>query len=534
MKTLLKNAKIYDGGGTDPFLGSILIDEDRIAGVFNTSDGLENGYDTVIDLEGKSVAPGFIDCHSHNDWFAVKKDPLPYFEPFIRQGITSFVTGNCGLSVIGFEPDSPHVDKIGGGLFSYNGTKGVYPDAESFLNAVDGATPCNIATLAGHCSARAGISGYENRDLTEDEQKRMLACLERDLKSGAAGVSLGLMYEPGVYAKTDELRKIVELCVKYDKPLTVHARAESKVSLSYPELLGRSHLLRALDELVEISKGTNLKLQYSHAIFVGRKSFADKPEFVKIIEDIRKAGVRAQFDIYDELKGVSVITVVLPDWYRGMSEAERKKPFNHFKLKVLIAATVKLLGFGFDDIEIAYIGPGYEKYEGKTVHQLAVEYGKKDLDMYLQLCKESDFKGRVNMGPYTTNEIIRDFEHNPLCLYMTDAWLEEHGVQNPALYECFPRFLQDSLKGTGDTLPATINRMTGATADRFMLRDRGYLRTGCYADITVFDEDELKTAVPDEKHAFGITKVFVNGKLIFSDGKVDAEAAATSGKAMRV
>ena len=105
----------------------------------------------------------------------------------------------------------------------------------------------------------------------------MLAIIEENLKKGAAGVSLGLMYEPGLYADTEELRKVVELCVKYDKPLTVHPRANSAVSMAYPELLGRSHILRAVDELVEISKGTNLKLQYSHAIFVGRRSLKDQP-----------------------------------------------------------------------------------------------------------------------------------------------------------------------------------------------------------------------------------------------------------------
>lgn len=534
MKTLLKNGRIYDGSGSEPFTGSILIEDERIAGVFRAGEDTAVTADNEINLNGKSVAPGFIDCHSHNDWFAIKEKPLPYFEPFIRQGITSFVTGNCGLSAVGFEEDTPNVDKIGGGLFSYRDTRGIYPDAASFLNAVDGRVPCNIATLTGHCSARAGISGYENRTLTDDEMQRMLACLERDLQNGAAGVSLGLMYEPGCYSNTEELRRVAELCVKYDKPLTVHPRAESKVSLAYPQLFGRSHLLRAFDELVEISKGTNLKLQYSHAIFVGRKSFADKPEFLRIVDDMRKAGVRVQFDIYDELKGVSVITVVLPDWYRGMSEEERNKPFNRLKLRLLVNATSKLLGFGFDDIEIAYIGPGYEEYEGKTVHRLAVERGKKDLDMYLQLCRESDFQGRVNMGPYTTPEIIRDFENNPLCLYMTDAWLEEFGVQNPALYECFPRFLQDSLKGSGDTLPATVNRMTGATAERFMLKDRGLLREGFFADITVFDEDELKAAVPDERHAFGIHKVFVNGSLLMDEGVIDTSAAAVCGKAIRV
>ncbi len=110
--------------------------------------------------------------------------------------------------------------------------------------------------------------------------------------------------------------------------------------------------------------------------------------------------------------------------------------------------------------------------------------------MYLQLCQESNFQGRVNMGPYTTKKIIHDFEKNDLCLYMTDAWVEEYGIQNPALYDCFPKFLQDSLKGLGDTMPKTIRKMTGATADRYMLKNRGYIKEGYYADLTVFDEKE--------------------------------------------
>lgn len=125
--------------------------------------------------------------------------------------------------------------------------------------------------------------------------------------------------------------------------------------------------------------------------------------------------------IYNETLGVSVITVILPAWYQAMSLEERKKPLVRAKLSVLVYTSSLLLGFGFKDIEIAYIGEGYEKYEGKSVHQIAKEEGMSDLDAYLMLCEKSDFKGRVNMGPYTTPEIISDFEKNPLCLYMTDA-----------------------------------------------------------------------------------------------------------------
>ncbi len=530
--TLLKNAKIYDGSGADPFMGDVLLSGEKIMQV--SPDIPEPEGCRVIDLQGLSLAPGFIDAHSHNDWFAIRKDSLKYFEPFIRQGITTFVAGNCGLAATGFSDDSSHKDKMGGGLFFFE--DGVTPmgQVQDYLNAVDKNMPCNMAVLAGHCTARASVSGSANRELTPDEEAQMLSILEDALKQGAAGISLGLMYDPGLYAQKEELKKIALLCEKYNRPLTVHPRANSAVSMSYPELLGRSHLLRAVDELAEIVKDTKTKLHYSHAIFVGRKSFKDKDEFVSIIKGLREQGVDAMFDIYNETLGVSVITVILPAWYQAMTPAERNKPLNRLKLSVLVYASSMLLGFGFKDIQVAYIGEGYEKYEGKTVHEIAGEEGISDLNAYLMLCEKSDFKGRVNMGPYTTPEIISQFEHDPLCLYMTDAWVEDHGVQNPAIYDCFPKFLRDSLLGTGDTLRSTVHRMTGATAERFGLSDRGYIRSGSFADLTVFSEDEIKGATPDQKKSFGIRKVWINGRLVLDGDALDSATLKNCGHAIRV
>ena len=530
MKQLLKNAKIYDGTGAEPFTGDILLTDDKITEI---APSITTDADRVTDLRGLSVAPGFIDAHSHNDWFAIKEDSRSWFRPFIEQGITTFVTGNCGLSAVGFE-DLNHLDDMGGGIFSFNDTKAQYGTVTAYMDAVDRHMPCNMAILASHCTARAAAGGTENRPLTPEEEQTMLDILEKALKEGATGVSLGLMYEPGLYAGTEELKKVAALCVKYDRPLTVHPRAESKVSLAYPQLLGRSHLLRALDELVEVARGTKLKLHYSHAIFVGRSTFGDQAEFLRIMEQLRSEGVDAMFDIYNECLGVSVITVILPAWYQSMSAEKKKKLVTRLKLGALIKVSSRLLGFGLPDIQIAYIGPGYEKYEGKTVHEIAQMEGMSDINAYLMLCEVSNFKGRVNMGPYSTPEIIRKFEHDPHCLYMTDAWVEEHGVQNPAIYDCFPKFLRDALRGTGDTLQATIRRMTGATADRFKLPDRGYLRPGCFADLTVFDEDELRDATPDQQKSFGIRGVFINGVQVLDGDRVNDEALRTSGRAVRV
>ena len=531
MKQLLKNAKIYDGSGADPYVADILVEGDRVAQI---AEHLDIPADNTIDLTGKSISSGFIDAHSHNDWFAIRKEPLPWFSPFLRQGITTFVTGNCGVSEIGFEKGNPYTDRLGGGIFGFEDTTGQYGTAEEYFRAVDRNMPCNMAVLAGHCSARAAAGGVENRPLTPAEEKRMLDILEQALQQGAAGISLGLMYQPGLYADVAELKKIAALCVKYNKPLTVHPRAESKVSMAYPQLFGRSHLLRAVDELAEIAEGTHLKLQYSHAIFVGRKTLKDKDELLRIFDRMQADGVDVMFDIYNECLGVSVITVILPAWYQGMSEQQRKKPFVRLKLAALVKASSLLLGFGFRDIQIAYIGPGYEKYEGKTVHEIAKEEGLSDLKAYLMLCEKSHFVGRVNMGPYSTPEIISAFEHDSRCLYMTDAWVEKHGVQNPAIYDCHPKFLRDSLRGTGDTLPNTVRRMTGAVADRFMLPERGYLKEGFFADLTVFDEDALKNGTPDQQKPFGIEKVFVNGRLVYSEGQLDEEALKTTGRSIPV
>ena len=108
MRTLLKNGKIYDGTGSEPFVGDVLVEDEKIVAV---GQKLDEAAEETIDLGGLSLSSGFFDAHSHNDWFAIKKEPLKYFEPFIRQGATSFITGNCGLSAVGFEADSPNVDK---------------------------------------------------------------------------------------------------------------------------------------------------------------------------------------------------------------------------------------------------------------------------------------------------------------------------------------------------------------------------------------------------------------------------------------
>ncbi len=534
MKILLKNGKLYDGTGNVPFNGDLLIENDRIISIGRITKTELKNLDDIIDLKGLSVSSGFIDAHSHNDWFAIKKNTLKYFAPFIRQGITSFITGNCGFSAIGFSEKSPYIDKIGGGIFSFKGTTGQYESAKTFFAAIDNKCPCNIAILIGHNSVRTGICGLKNKPLTANQKKRIFATLEKNLQEGACGISLGLMSEPGLYANTKELCKVAELCEKYNKPLTVHPRAQSYVSKTYNGFFGRPHLLRALDDLVTVTKGKKIKLQCSQVIFAGRKSFKYKNTVARLLQKMRDNGVDAMFDIFCETQGVSQLSVMIPSWFLALSDKEKNKLLNIAKVKFQLAALKKFFGFDFSDIKIAYIGEEFERYEGKTIHEIAKKEGFSDIQTYLKLCECSNYTGRINIGPYSTSGIISELSKSDNCLYMTDAWVEEHGIQNPAIYDCFPKFLHFSLCGQGDSFAHSIRKMTGAVADRFNLKERGYLKKGYYADLTIFDEDDLRTGKPDRSWPFGIKYVYINGKKVFSKGILNLKTIESSGSAMRV
>ena len=243
MKTLLKNGTIVDGSGGKPYVSDVLIENDKITKIAKDIDAADA---EVIDCTGLTVAPGFIDAHSHNDFFYDYDDAERFYEPFIRQGITTQITGNCGFSPFGVDKNTKYKDKVGGGLFHAK-NPGSFKD---FVKNAEGKLYVNIVPLIGHGTTRISISGFDAKPLTKEQIDEEMKLVDEAMENGAFGGSFGFMYEPGMYSKTDELVAFAKELQKYLIFTPDHSPArgvESRDGLSpyletaYRNRAGRNH-----------------------------------------------------------------------------------------------------------------------------------------------------------------------------------------------------------------------------------------------------------------------------------------------------
>ena len=248
------------------------------------------------------------------------------------------------------------------------------------------------------------------------------------------------MYEPDRYAKSDEILAFAKEIARYDGIITIHPRACSIVSADYPLLTKKSHLELGLDEAVDIMHKAGCRLEYSHLIFTGQRSWKLLDKMLAVFHREKDAGNPIAFDNYAFHYGASVITVVFPEWYAALSKEEAAKPVNRFKLSLTILMYRKVLGIDWEDMVVAYISDEHPEYEGKTVRELAAEEGLSELDMYLKLVDLSDRAGSIYLGKYYNAEIVRRLMEDELSIFMTDAWVEEKGLQNIAAFQTFPQF----------------------------------------------------------------------------------------------
>ena len=526
-RVLLKNGLIVDGTGKKPFYGDLLIGGERIETV-TPADLIFSGK--TIDCTGRVIAPGFIDAHSHMDWVLPVRGHPELKTPFTAQGVTTFVAGNCGHGVASFKRNSEYRDML------ENRTKGLFEltwnTMEEYFSYLrrKGITH-NIANLAGHGSTRMSIRGYKPTPMSREEMEEMLSLFEEAMDQGAYGVSLGLQYEPGIFATLEELKEVARLIKKKDKIMTSHMRAYSSLSGTYPlKPFGRPHNLLAIEDMLTIARETGVKMQLSHLIFVGEDTWDTCDEALELIDRAIRDGIDVKFDTYAYHCGTSVINVFFPEWFLANVPANFDDTWAVVKLRAQLELIVLLLGFGYEDIQITYANhPELNKYNGMFLKDIAKERGMSQFDNFLDFARKSEGRARVLNHRYSNLDNVKALMSHPASLFMTDATVALEGAQNPACYGNFPRFLQYARNFRLLSLEDVVYKMTGASAERFGIPKRGILKDGFFADITVFDWEKVKdnnTPTETNRAPTGIEAVFINGKQVLKGGRVNGRILA--------
>jgi N-acyl-D-amino-acid deacylase len=525
--TLLKKGLIVDGTGQTGVIGNLLIKGSRIEEISQTPITIEC---QALDCTGKVVAPGFIDAHSHMDWILPLRGHDELKAPFIAQGCTTFVAGNCGYGIAGFRRSSPHKKRFNPGLFpSFEMPWDTMEEYYAHLRNIG--MSHNLANMAGHGTTRASMRGQDPSPLIDDEMNELPALLEQAMDQGAAGVSLGLQYAPGIFAPMEEITRVARLVKSKDKILAVHGRAYSSLSAEYePSLLGPPHNLLALKEMIGVARETGVRLQYSHLMFAGTNSHRTYQQCLDAIDQAIAEGIDVQTDSYPYHCGNSVLSVVMPKWFRENLPDNYHDPEALTRLETELLALSTLVGLSYADIQITSAGPpDLKQYEGMFLSEIAARRGATPFATFVEFAEKSGERDtRVLLHKYSNMEIIDALMRHPACLFMTDAVPGKEN-RNPAAYGAFPLFLQYARDRKRIPLELAVRKMTGATADRFRLKDRGYLKKGMAADITVFDWGMVKdnnTITGFDNAPTGIEAVFMNGKQVLRDGKVDSLAQA--------
>ncbi len=536
-KTLVKAGMIVDGTGKEPFAGHLLIENDRIIAVVDAKspdakDLLSSKPDQVVDAGKLAVSPGFIDCHSHFDWMLPLPNHQDFLYPVIEQGITTVITGNCGFSPAPSNDASSRTIKEYSDFLMDTPFDIQWKGMDGFLNYLDSSDGIlfNNVQLMGHGTVHIAALNDIVRQPDREELKQIIAATKEGLAQGAFGLSLGLMYPPGLFAPTKDLEKLAEVVAENDKIMTVHNRAYSRYSGSYPIIpyISRPHNLRALEEVLTIGNNTGVKLQVSHFIFVGRKSWPTVNKALRMIEEAQNNGLRVMIDIFPHLCGNSYLTVFLPAWFTENLEKNLENPKAVKRLKLELNIAKFLLGFDLNEIQImeARYKNG-EKYNGLNLGEIAAMENMAPLDVLLKIIKESDGKALQLTWGYSGDDenewLMEELMKHPLCLFETDTLLLSKGFPNPSSYGAFPRILGRFVRDKKTlSLTEAVSKMSGKTADWFGIRDRGKIKPGKYADLVLFNPDTIadNTTVKDTaRRPTGIEKVMANGQWVVENGR---------------
>ncbi|HET8547097.1 MAG TPA: amidohydrolase family protein [Bryobacteraceae bacterium] len=493
---LLANGEIYDGSGSEPFRGDVLIERERIVAVGSVRAPAAQR----IDCGGLALAPGFIDGHSHADLQVIegRRDKL-------RQGVTTEVVGNCGFSPYPPARDPALLREFANGILCGEGEWG-WPSTRAYLEAAGRSATANVISLAGHGTLRVAVAGWRQGALEESELRQMEALLEEAFAAGAAGLSTGLMYAPGSSAPFAEVERLCRIVARHEKIYTSHIRSYFR------------DLVPAVEEQIELARRTGCRLQISHLQAVGAANWSEHPRALEVIEKARAEGIDIAFDCYPYVAGSSVLTQLLPQWVLdGGTEAMLARLTDRDQRRRITAEITSGLPWRWRDVYISAVGSSRNRAAvGRTLAELAELRGRAAVEAMVDLLIEE--RGDVNMLSINqSEENLRLSLTHPLAIVISDSFYVR-GRPHPRVFGTFPLLLGTvSRNRAWLSLPEAVHKITGGPAERFRIRDRGRIVPGAFADITAFDPtmvDSPGTYEQPDLPPVGISFVLRNGRLV--------------------
>ena len=506
---VVAGATVVDGTGAPAYPGSVAVDGERIASVVRgTSDAGAAPRARVVEGRGRVVAPGFIDVHNHSD-------VVPFIEPemdsAVRQGCTTLVVGNCGSSpwpaagaaelatLAGVRPED-----IDAGWSSFG----------DYLARVHDARPAvNVAALVGHGAVRAQVLGWERRRPTDDELARMRAMVAEAMADGAVGLSTGLIYAPGMYARTDEVVALAAEVRRFGGIYASHIRGEGE------------QLFDAVSEAIEIGRRAGVPAHVSHLKCETELVWGRAAEVLALL----RGGDDVTADQYPYTAWSSVLWSLLPAWAPvGELPTIAADPRRRARLIHAIEngepgfqSSVK--GVGWERIVIE--STTERRWNGRSIAEIARDGSTAPADAALQLMMEDPDTAVI--GHAMHEEDVRAILADEDVMVASDASAMSPagplgGVPvHPRNYGTFPRVLGEYVRAGLLSLEAAVRKMTSLPAERFGLAGRGRIAEGAMADLVVFDPARVRDrAVFGAPHAYpeGIDLVVVNGRIAW-DGQ---------------
>lgn len=513
--TLISNATLIDGTGAAEFPADVVVERGRIAAIEPPGSVPSDRFARRIDAAGLVVCPGFIDVHSHAD-----NAPLLSDDDLtkINQGVTTEVTGNCGLSLAPIATDAPDTLRAFSKSFTFT-YEGWHSSAELFAAVDAHGTVTNVCPLVGHGALRLATIGPSSRAAGPADIDAMGALLTAAVDAGAFGMSTGLIYPPGVYSTTAELAAVASF-LPPDRVYATHMRNESDA------------LLASIDEALTIGREAGCRVHVSHLKSSGRDNWGGAAAALEVLDAARRDGIRVTQDVYPYDAASTVLGTCLPPWvHEGGDEAALKRLRNAGDLARMRAQIEDPReGAGWENLIMGTGGYGgilvvstrSHRYEGRTLEQIARELDIEPFAALVRVLVEEELA--VSMVEFCMSE--QDVEavlRSPFTVVGSDGLAPGAGGRpHPRLYGTFPRVLGRYVRERRVIgLVEAIRKMTSLPAEIFGVPERGTVAVGKVADLVCFDPatvdhrgDYLDPAVPPT----GIAWVMQAGDVVVEQG----------------